>query len=70
MRKCWYCGKEIENENDKEHIGICGKCYYTRHEVEDKLFMEVIKEQTDRDQKIADLKTKLIELQREMMKSE
>lgn len=66
MNKCWYCGKEIENENDKEHIGICDKCYEESFEVGNKFVSNLIEKQTDKDQKIADLEAKLAESESEV----
>lgn len=58
MRKCWYCNKEIKNENDKEHIGICGECYQEMFELGNNFIIKLIKELTNKNKKIDDLKTK------------
>ena len=65
MNKCWYCGKELKNENNKEHIGICDKCYQESFEVGNKFVSNLIEKQTDKDQKIADLEAKLAESESE-----
>ena len=70
MSKCWYCGKEIKNENNKEHIGICDKCYQESFEVGNKFISNLIEKQTDKDQRIADLEAKLAEQYKEVEKVE
>ena len=70
MNKCWYCGKELKNENNKEHIGICDKCYQESFEVGNKFVSNLIEKQTDKDQKIADLEAKLAEKEKEIDKLE
>lgn len=66
MSKCWYCGKEIKNENNKEHIGICDKCYQESFEVGNKFVSNLIEKQTEKDQKIADLEAKIARTQNEL----
>ena len=69
MNKCWYCGKELKNENNKEHIGICDKCYQESFEVGNKFVSNLIEKQTDKDQKIADLEAKLAESEEKCKKA-